>query len=121
MKRRYRVRTKTDFQYIYTKGRSVSNKAAVLYVLPTRTEGEPRVGFAAGKKLGKAVTRNRVKRVLREATRQLWPYVKPGVSMLLIARAGVKDLPFVQVGQRIRELMSRAGVLKDPLPPNAGE
>jgi ribonuclease P protein component len=121
LKKRYRVRSKTDFQEIYTKGRSVSNKAVVLYVLPVRTAGEPRIGVAAGKKLGSAVIRNRAKRLLREAARDLWPRVKPGVTMLLIARAGARESTFAEMTARVKEVMSRAGVLKEAPPPPTGE
>lgn len=97
---------------MYTKGRSVANKAAVLYVLSQKPTGDTRVGFAAGKKLGKAVVRNRVKRRMKEGVRLLFPRVKPGYSLVLIARQGALDMPFPQLQTRLMELFERAGVLR---------
>lgn len=97
---------------MYTKGRSVANKAAVLYVLPQKPAGTSQAGFAAGKKLGKAVVRNRIKRRIKEAVRLLWPRVKPGFRVIIIARQGAKDMPFPQLQQRVAELFERAGVLR---------
>ena len=62
------LRDNRDFNAVYTKGRSYVNKNLVLHVLnDERYNGK--VGFAAGKKLGCAVVRNRVKRLLRETYR----------------------------------------------------
>lgn len=106
------MKSSLDFQAVYTKGRSVANKAAVLYTLPQKPPDTSRVGFAAGKKLGKAVVRNRIKRRIKEATRLIWPRVKPGFLLIVIARQGAKDMPFQQLQTRITELFERAGVLR---------
>lgn len=80
--------------------------------MPRKGSGPTRVGFAAGKKLGKAVVRNRMKRRIREAVRLLWPRVKPGVSLVVIARQAAKEMAFSQLHARIAELFERLGVLK---------
>ena len=68
--RRRIIKRRSDFQRVYRSGRSYANRYFVLYVFPS--DGvRGRVGFAAGKKLGCAVTRNRVKRLLREAYQRL--------------------------------------------------
>ena len=59
---------KPVFNWIYTTGRSVVDSLSVLYVLPLDAEG-PKIGFAVGKKIGNAVVRNRVKRMMREVFR----------------------------------------------------
>lgn len=113
MRRKFRLKSSLDFQTVYTKGRSVANRAAVLYVLPQKPTAEPsRVGFAAGKKLGKAVVRNRMRRRIREAVRLIWTRVKPGYLLIVIARQGAKDMPFQQLQTRVTELFERAGVLR---------
>jgi ribonuclease P protein component len=106
------LKSSLDFQAVYTKGRSVANKAAVLYVLPEKPADVSRIGFAAGKKLGKAVVRNRIKRRFREAVRFMWARVKPGFLLIVIARQGAKDMPFQQLQARVTELFERAGVLR---------
>lgn len=120
MKRRYRIRTRSEFQRIYQEGRSFANRAAVLYVLGGRAGG-PRVGFAAGRKLGSAVVRNRVRRRIREAVRQLWPGVRGEPLLILIGRAAAREMPFAELQQKIAELLRRAGLLTTAPPgPGAG-
>lgn len=112
MRRAFRLKSRLDFQAVYTKGKSVANKAAVLYVQSQRPAGVSRVGFAAGKKLGKAVVRNRIKRRIKEGVRLLWHRMKPGYYVIVIARQGAKDMPFPQLQARLIELFERAGVLR---------
>ena len=57
-----------NFQTVYRLGKSYANRMLVVYILK-RNDQHSKVGFAAGKKLGNAVTRNRVKRLLREVYR----------------------------------------------------
>ena len=74
-----RIKSKAGFQLVYTTGRSVVDSLSVLYVLPLDAEG-PKIGFAVGKKIGNAVVRNRVKRMMREVFREniddcLYPFL----------------------------------------------
>lgn len=109
MKREVRVQRRSEFQKIYREGRSHANRIAVLYVLKGGGDSA-RVAIAAGRKLGNAVVRNRAKRRLREAIRLLWVGVRPGVRLVVIARAGMIEAPFPVIVEKLRELLERAGV-----------
>jgi ribonuclease P protein component len=110
--RTFRLKSRIDFQAVYTKGRSVANRAAVLYVLPQKPPGITRVGFAAGKKLGNAVVRNRIKRRIKEAVRLLWARVKPGYFVIVIARQSSREMAFGQLEALLGDLFQRAALLQ---------
>lgn len=114
MKKKYRLKSRLEFQAVYKQGRSAANSAAVVYVLPSKRgrTAPSRVGVAAGRRLGKATVRNRVKRRVKEAVRLLWPRVKPGFELIVIARHAAKDIEFIQLQARLQELFERLGVLE---------
>ena len=95
---RGRLSRSEDFARVYRAGRSVANKYLVLYYFersePVLPGGEawPRVGFSVSKRLGTAVDRNRVKRVLREAFRANDQSFKGNMDFVLIARAPLLEL-----------------------------
>lgn len=80
-----RLRRNKSFQAVYRSGKSYANRHLVLYVLPQRGR-ERRVGFAAGKRLGSAVVRNRVKRLLREAYRLHQHRLAVGFDLVIVGR-----------------------------------
>jgi len=106
--RALRLKENRQFQTVYRRGRSWSNRQMVLYVLPRPTT-EKRFGFVVGKKLGGAVQRNRVRRLLREACRALVPHVAPGVDVVIVGRAEAERAPLMDLVRGMRSLFERSG------------
>jgi len=72
-----------------------------------------RYGFVTSRHLGKAVVRNRVRRLLREAVRLLHPGFRSGFDMVFIARQPLVGQPFAVVQRIVGELAQRAGLLAE--------
>ena len=68
-----------------------------------------RCGFSVGKNVGKAVVRNRIKRLLREIIRQT--PIKPGWDIILIARSNSAVVQFADLKKMVENLLSRARIL----------
>ena len=75
-----------DFERAYRRGRSVASRHFVLYVFPRGHADEPRVGISVSRRLGGAVVRNRVKRLLREALRARGDQLERGHDYVVVAR-----------------------------------
>lgn len=110
MQKVYRLRSTRSFDVVYKKGKSVADAYLVLTTLAGR-QPLPKVGFVVGKKVGKAVYRNKVKRRLREAFRSLIPAVEGHTSYVVVARTGLVDLTYDQLLQSLTALLVRAGKL----------
>lgn len=67
MRKAYRVKSESDFQHVFDQGRSVANRQFVIYWLKKAQQPHFRVGISVSKRLGNAVTRNHVKRKIRQA------------------------------------------------------
>jgi ribonuclease P protein component len=65
----HRIRKRKEFQTVYERGRRVSGRAFVVFLLPNEL-GHPRLGITAPKRVGSAVIRNRMKRIVREIFRR---------------------------------------------------
>lgn len=73
-----------------------------------------RYTVVAGKKVGKAVQRNRVKRLVREAIRHLHPRLTPGHDVVIVVRGTVEELPDYATAHAVLErIVRRAGMLRD--------
>ena len=103
-----------SFQAVYRSGKSYANKFLVLYVLPNRS-AQRRIGFAAGKRLGPAVVRNRLKRLLREAYRLHQSEIINGVDLVLVARQPLVKAGLAPVTKAFLELCSKAKLMTEKL------
>jgi ribonuclease P protein component len=110
MQRVYRLRRRSSFDVIYKRGKSYSNTNLVLLCLDGKLP-MPKVGFVVGKKVGKAVVRNKVKRRLREIFRALLPDVKGHTSYVVVARSLAAEQSFDQLRQSLVALLVKANKL----------
>jgi ribonuclease P protein component len=107
--RELRLRENRHFQFVYRRGRSWADRHLVVHALP-RSEPERRFGFVVGKKLGGAVQRNRVRRLLREACWAVLEHVPAGVHVVNVARAAAGEASLAELTTGMRSLFQRAGL-----------
>jgi ribonuclease P protein component len=86
--RRRRLSRSAEFERVYRQGRSKANRYLVLYAFPREEDGEdgPRLGLSVGRRVGGAVDRTRVKRVLREAFWEEAGRLPAGSDYVVVAR-----------------------------------
>lgn len=115
MERRFRLTRSADVQRVRRSGKSYAHPLVVLYAIRPATQGEGefvvRVGVSAGLAVGNAVKRNRAKRLLRAAMRDLLPQTVPGSELLLVARPSLSGSDFQQTRSALLSLLKRAGLL----------
>ena len=106
------LRDKRDFNAVYSKGRSYANKNIVIHVLhDERYNGK--VGFAAGKKLGGAVVRNRVKRLLRETYHLCKKNLRSDCALIIMGRKNLVDAKVDVAIKSFRDICKKAKLVAD--------
>jgi ribonuclease P protein component len=107
--RRYRLGGNRNYRYVYRRGKSYPSRNLVLIHLKGR---DLKIGFSVSGKVGNAVTRNRIRRCLREDVRRLREEMKCG-KYVFIARTSIVGVPHEAVTRELKKLLKRANLLKD--------
>jgi len=92
--KRRRLSRSGEFDRVYRDGSSHATRYLVLYTFPRKDEDreDVRLGVSVSRKVGGAVERNKVKRVLREAFWELTDRLPPRHDFVIVAKAELKDL-----------------------------
>ena len=99
------IKKDKQFRYIYSRGKSFANKKLVVYYIKNSDE-KLKIGISISKKVGKAVVRNRLRRLIKENIR-LSTNIKTGYSMIFLARVGADNLDFQTMRSSINHLLKR--------------
>jgi ribonuclease P protein component len=118
-RRRRRLSRSGEFERVYREGRSHANRYLVLYAFPrSEQDGEARLGISVGRKLGGAVERNRVKRLLRDAFWNTAGELDGGHDFVIVARPDARGLGEEEgeagIERALREVLAEAGLTAEP-------
>lgn len=103
------IKKSGEFSYIMRNGLIFYHPFFVLYVLKNNISSK--IGICAGKKLGKAVYRNRIKRRIRELVHMSFPSFKEGYSIIVVARASSLSASFLQLEEGLLYLFKKSQVI----------
>ena len=107
--RRYRLGDNKNYRFVYRRGKSVPSRNIVLVHLKGK---DLKIGFSVSGKVGNAVTRNRIRRWMREDVRHIRARLKCG-KYILVARPSLKDVSHEALTRELNNLLVRAKVLKE--------
>lgn len=101
----------SQFKKLYSKGKSAVRPTVVMYVKRNKLQCN-RLGITVGKKIGKAVVRNRAKRRLRELYRMQSGTLSKGFDIVMVARVRTVTAPSSRLLSDFLSAASEVGVLK---------
>lgn len=110
MKHTKTLKLNKDFKRLYYRGKSVVCRNVVVYAMKNREESN-RIGITCGKTIGKAVIRNRQKRLIREAYRQIEPGLKIGYDFVFVVRTRSVGKPFSEINGDLMYAMKKLELL----------
>lgn len=100
-----------EFHRVYNRGKSYVSPLIVTYVF-RRKYDRPRVGITTGKKIGKAVRRNRARRIIMAAYRELYPKIDGRYDIVFVARGKTPYVKSQDVLQHMEKQLRKAGVIQ---------
>lgn len=112
MRRKLRLRSREDFNRIYRGGKSFANGQFVVYWSKQRIADPFRLGVSASKKIGNAVVRNRMRRMVKEIVRHMENRIVPGTDFIMIVRKPATAMKMKEMEKSVGHVLKKAGLLK---------
>jgi ribonuclease P protein component len=107
LQQKHRLKQSSRIREIARHGQSYGNRWLVLKKM-SNNRSVSRFAFSASRRIGNAVTRNRVKRRLRELVRHSLPHTERGWDVLLIARSAISTATFREIEYAVADILQRA-------------
>lgn len=104
-----RLKKRKEFAYIYKKGNKVHGRGISVFFVASRFP-TPRVGFSVSNKIGKAITRNRIKRQLRHIMRDFIPSIH-NCNIVLLAHPEIIDMDYATMHATIQKLLTKGNLI----------
>ena len=116
-----RLSTAGEFRRVKDKGRSWPGRFLILGVLVDAADTPARIGLITSRRVGNAVVRNRVRRLLRESVRPARPQLKANCWVVLVARHTAARASLAELSAEWLRRARRAAILPSatPRPPSA--
>lgn len=108
MQKRYRVKKSKEIELIMKKGRSKANPYFIIYKIEKPDNANFRIAISVGKKIGNAVTRNKVKRYIRNTVNLHKNEINGQYDYFIIARKGVADLDHSTFTKQLEQIMRKS-------------
>jgi len=105
VRKRQRIKKNKEFQQVFKEGKSYANRQFVIYCLPKEGQKEFRIGLSVGKKIGNAVTRNQVKRYIRQVFFELKDEIRQDMDYVIIARLPAADLNYHETKKSLEHVL----------------
>jgi ribonuclease P protein component len=109
MQKQYRLKRRSTFSYVYKKGDKSS--ARHLLLLSVKSRSGLKIGISVSKKVGGAVTRNRVKRLIREGINCIFPQIVTGYTYVIVAKSSSSTADYHEICAEVKDVFEKAGKL----------
>ena len=109
MKKENRLKKRKEFAYIFKKGESYSSKYLVLVFTKSKLK-KFKVGFSCGKKVGKAVVRNKVKRRLKACVYNQREKLVSGINYIFVAKQNSSEASFLKLSNDVAYLLNKVNL-----------
>lgn len=106
------IKENWQFQRAYKRGKSFVSPVVVTYIVKNNTNNL-QIGITTSKKIGKAVQRNRCRRIIRAAFYELLPDIRNGYDIVFVARTKTPFVKSTDILNAIKNHLQQANVLNN--------
>ncbi|WP_141434452.1 ribonuclease P protein component [Bacillus sp. 03113] len=113
MKKENRIKKNKEFQDVFQKGKSVANRQFIVYTLKKPDQKHFRIGLSVSKKIGNAVTRNQIKRYVRQVFHEIDGQIHNDFDYVIIARKQASQIGYHELKKNLQHVLKIAKAFKN--------